>query len=138
MPNWSTPAVNLACCAVLAGLSFAQQPPAASGNDVHILPVRRNIYMLVGAGGNITVSAGPDGVLLVDSGLANMTDKVLAAIDQLGRQLSTNGAPPHPIQFIINTHVHADHTGGNLKIAKTGRTFTGGNGAGDLGGLGGA
>ena len=92
--------------------------------------------MLVGAGGNITVSAGPDGVLLVDSGLANMTDKVLAAIDQLGRQLSTNGAPPHPIQFIINTHVHADHTGGNLKIAKTGRTFTGGNVAGDLRGLG--
>jgi cyclase len=136
MPNWSTPAVSLACCALIAGLSFAQQPPAASGNDVHILPVRKNIYMLVGAGGNITVSAGPDGVLLVDSGLAAMTDKVLAAIDQLARQLSSNGAPPHPIQFIINTHVHADHTGGNLKIAKAGRTFTGGNVAGDLRGLG--
>jgi glyoxylase-like metal-dependent hydrolase (beta-lactamase superfamily II) len=92
--------------------------------------------MLVGAGGNITVSAGPDGVLLVDSGLASMTDKVLSAIQQLGLQLSVNGAPPKPIQFIVNTNVDSDHTGGNARIAKAGRTYTGGNVAGDLRGLG--
>jgi cyclase len=111
--------------------ALAQQPTA----DVHILHVRKNIYMLVGAGGNITISNGPDGVLLVDSGLENMSDKVLAAVNQLSLQLSPD-APPHPIQFIINTHVHADHVGGNLQIAKAGRTFTGGNVAGDLRGLG--
>ena len=74
MRNWSTPTAKLtlwsrplACALVfcLAGLASAQ--------DVHILPVRKNIYMLVGAGGNITVSAGPDGALLVDSGQAQMT-----------------------------------------------------------------
>jgi glyoxylase-like metal-dependent hydrolase (beta-lactamase superfamily II) len=108
----------------------------ASAQDVRILPVRKNIYMLVGAGGNITVSAGPDGALLVDSGSAPMTDKVLAAVHQLGLQLSLNGAPPKPIQFIINTSVDPDHTGGNARIAKSGRTFTGGNVAGDLRGLG--
>src|SRR5438270_11912017 len=88
---------------------------ALAQQDVHILHVRKNIYMLVGAGGNITLSMGPDGVLMVDSGLANMTDKVIAAIDQLNRQLaadpSRSGAPAKPIQYIINTHVHADHTG---------------------------
>jgi len=116
---------------VAAGFVSAQVSP-----DVHILPVRKNIYMLVGAGGNITVSAGPDGVLLVDSGVSQMTDKVLAAIHRLGEQLSTNGAPPKPIQFIINTNVDPDHTGGNAKISKSGRTYTGGNVAGDLRGLG--
>jgi cyclase len=133
MRNWSTPAGRIALAAVVvgAGLAAAQQ-----NSDVHILPVRKNIYMLVGAGGNITVSAGPDGALLVDSGSAPMTDKVLAAIRQLGLQLSANGAPPKPIQFIINTSVDADHTGGNAKIAKSGRTYTGGNVAGDLRGLG--
>ena len=141
MRNWSTPAgkivdMRLPVAFLLAiTLAAAQQNP-----DVHILPVRKNIYMLVGAGGNITVSAGPDGALLVDSGRTQMTDKVLAAVHQLGLQLSglplNNGAPPKPIQFIINTSVDPDHTGGNAGIAKSGRTYTGGNVAGDLRGLG--
>jgi glyoxylase-like metal-dependent hydrolase (beta-lactamase superfamily II) len=114
-----------------AGIAAAQQ-----NSDVHLLQVRKNIYMLAGAGGNITVSAGPDGALLVDSGRTQMTDKVLAAVHQLGLQLSVNGAPPKPIQFIINTSVDPDHTGGNARIAKSGRTYTGGNVAGDLRGLG--
>jgi cyclase len=114
---------------LFAGSAFAQQ-------DVHILHVRKNIYMLVGAGGNITISAGPDGVLLVDSGLAQSADKVIAAVNQLSQQLSGEGVPPKPIQYIINTHVHADHTGGNEKIAKYGKTFTGGNVAGDISGAG--
>jgi len=133
MRNWSTPAVSVLCFAAAVLPLSAQQQPASG--DVHILHVRKNIYMLSGAGGNITISAGPDGVLLVDAGLANMTDKVLAAINQLSHQLSPD-APPHPIQYIINTHVHPDHVGGNLQIAKAGRTFTGGNVAGDLRGLG--
>ena len=141
----------------LALLAFlgaaAQQNPNAANTDVHVMPVRGNIYMLVGAGGNITVSVGQDGVLMVDSGLANMTDKVLAAVRQLQVEAATNGVnalrygaetrsamraivdtkePPKPIRYIINTHVHPDHIGGNEKIAKSGKTFTGGNVAGNL------
>jgi cyclase len=119
---------------VLLGLSlavagaFAQPKP-----QVEIVPVRGHIYMLAGAGGNITVSIGPDGVLLVDSGLAQMTDQVLAAIDQLRQRVSANGAPAKPIRYIINTHLHPDHIGGNEKIGEAGKTITGGNVIGDIG-----
>ncbi len=80
--------------------------------------------MLVGAGGNITVQIGDDGVLLVDAGLAGTSDKVDAAI----RTLSTK-----PIHYIIDTHIHADHTGGNEALAKMGNTIAGGNVVGDIG-----
>jgi cyclase len=102
-----------------AGLAFAQN----QDSEVHVWPVQGNIYMIVGAGGNITVQAGKDGVLLVDTGLANMSDKVLAAI----KTISTG-----PIRYIINTHFHADHTGGNEKIRLAGSTIVGGNVAGDI------
>src|ERR1700733_8551641 len=94
---------------------------------VEIVPVRGHIYMLAGAGGNITVSIGPDGVLLVDSGLAQMSDQVLAALRQLQQRVSVNGAPPKPIRYIINTHLHPDHSGGNENIGEAGKTITGGN-----------
>ena len=106
--------------------------------NIKVLPVRAHVYMITGAGGNITVSVGDDGVLMVDSGLANAGDKLIATINELGQTVATKGivgvnvAPPKPIRFIINTHVHPDHTGGNEKLAKAGRTFTGGNVAGNL------
>lgn len=102
----------------------APQTPDYSKAEVHILPVQGNIYMLVGAGGNITVQVGDDGVLLVDTGVAPMSEKVLAAV----RSISDK-----PIRYIINTHVHADHTGGNETIAKAGNTIAGGNVVGDIG-----
>jgi cyclase len=91
---------------------------------VHVLPVQGNVFMLVGAGGNISVQTGSDGLLLVDTGLAPMSEKVLAAV----RALSGKS-----IRYIINTHVHADHTGGNEAIAKAGNTIAGGNVVGDIG-----
>ena len=104
--------------------SNAPAMPDYSKAEVHILPVQGNIYMLVGAGGNITVQAGNDGVLLVDTGVAPMSEKVLAAI----RSISSK-----PIRFIVNTHIHPDHTGGNEAIAKAGMTIAGGNVVGDIG-----
>jgi cyclase len=136
MTNW---AKNLGRIAVFAAASFAlaacwstgasaqanAAPPQAPANvEVHLLHVQGNVWMLVGAGGNITVQVGDDGVLLVDAGLAGTSDKVYAAI----RTLSDK-----PIHYIIDTHMHPDHTGGNEALAKLGNTIAGGNVVGDIG-----
>lgn len=110
--------------ALCVPLAFAQQPQNFDGVEVHVLPVQGNVYMLVGAGGNITMQVGKEGVLLVDTMYAGLSDKVIAAV----RTVSDK-----PIRYIINTHVHGDHAGGNEKIAKAGSTITGGNVVGDIG-----
>jgi cyclase len=91
--------------------------------EIHSIKVGGNVYMLVGAGGNITVQTGKEGVLVVDTQFAPLSNKILAAIRTL-----SNG----PIRYIINTHVHPDHIGGNENIRKAGATIAGGNVAGDL------
>jgi cyclase len=116
-------------------LASAQISPSG---DIEIVPVRGHIYLLAGAGANITLSVGPDGVFMVDAGLPQMTDKVIAAIQQLSRDLDKAGqpirsyAPPKPIRYLANTTISPDHTGGNVKIARAGKTFTGGNVAAEL------
>jgi cyclase len=92
------------------------EPPPRAG--IHVQRVRGNIFMLAGAGGNITVDAGSEGVLLVDAGLTDSTDQVLAEIAKISGR---------PIRYIIDTHMHPDHTGGNEKIAKLGQTIAGGD-----------
>jgi cyclase len=109
---------------LLCGLLACAPALAQTSAPVSVLPVQGNVYMLVGAGGNITVQSGEDGVLLVDAGLAERSDAVLAAVRQLSEK---------PIRLIIDTHVHADHTGGNAAIAKAGSTIAGGNVVGDIG-----
>lgn len=70
-----------------------------------------NVYMLVGQGGNIGVSIGDDGVFIIDDQFEQLTPKILEAI----RTLSDK-----PLQFLVNTHYHGDHTGGNENMAKQG------------------
>ena len=124
---------SIAVAFMLGATSLAALGQTSAANAVEIVPVRGHIYMLAGAGGNITVSIGPDGVLLVDSGLKEMSDQVLAAIQELQQRVRVNGAPAKPIRYIINTHLHPDHIGGNEKIGEAGKTITGGNVAGDIG-----
>jgi len=113
-------AAMLAVPAFLAG----QQNQNFDNVQIKVLPVQGNIYMLVGGGGNITLQVGKEGVLLVDTMFAPLSDKVIAAI----RTVSDK-----PIRYIINTHVHGDHTGGNENLAKAGITIAGGNVVGDIG-----
>jgi glyoxylase-like metal-dependent hydrolase (beta-lactamase superfamily II) len=96
--------------------AWAWKPAIAAGNDgqVHVMPVRGNVYLLVGAGGNITVQTGPEGVLMVDTGVASMSDKVLAAVRTISRA---------PLRYIVNTNERDDHTGGNETIAAAGKTI---------------
>jgi cyclase len=94
-----------------------RQAQVPNDGEVHVVPVQGNVYMLVGAGGNIAVQIGDEGVLLVDTGTAQMSQKVLAAIKKLSDK---------PLRYIVNTHFHPDHTGGNLTIGKAGSTTRGG------------
>src|SRR5438876_6597033 len=105
-----------------AGLACAQR-----NSEIHVLHVQGSVYMLVGAVGNIAVQVGNDGVLLVDTGGTEMADQVLASIKQLAKPITNR-----PIRYIINTHFHPDHTGGNEKLRAAGATITGGNVAGNI------
>jgi cyclase len=100
--------------------------PSETTVGIEILPVQKNIFMLAGDGGNITLQIGNDGVLIVDTGLAQMSDQALAAIRKFTDK---------PIHYILNTHVHPDHTGGNEAFGKAGNTITGGDVADDIRGL---
>ena len=77
--------------------------------EVKATRVGGNVYMLEGAGGNIGVSIGPDGILIVDDQFAPLTPKIKAAIAKLSKM---------PIKFVLNTHWHFDHTGGNENFGK--------------------
>ena len=122
------PFIRAAWIAALAAAGFctatyARPPQNFDAVKIDALKVRDNIYMLVGSGGNITVQVGDDGVLLVDTQYAPLSDKILAAI----RAIS-----PKPIYYIVNTHHHGDHTGGNVNLRAAGTTVSGGNMAGAI------
>jgi cyclase len=104
------------------GVQIARSQQSSDG-EVHALHVQDGIYMLVGAGANITVQTGPQGVLLVDAGRADASAKVLVAIKQITDK---------PIRYILDTRYADDHTGGNDNLRKAGVTITGANVAGNL------
>jgi glyoxylase-like metal-dependent hydrolase (beta-lactamase superfamily II) len=122
-----------------------------SAQDLRVTPVRGNIYMITGDGGNIAVSVGADGALLVDTGAGQKSDKVVAAVQKLLKDVTASPTtakpclgcagnasplfntitnvpnPEKPIRYIINTSARPEHVGGNEKIALAGRAITGGD-----------
>ena len=93
------------CVAItLYGCAVAAQQRDFSNVEVKVTPVAGNVHVLEGAGGNIGISAGPDGILLVDDQYAPLTPKIEKAIAPLSAK---------PVRFLLNTHWHGDHTGGN-------------------------
>jgi glyoxylase-like metal-dependent hydrolase (beta-lactamase superfamily II) len=114
--------LGLTTCA--AAVAQTQQLPAAvrvppiDFDKVEIKTTRHSedFFTLEGQGGTITVLTGPDGVLMVDSQFAPLTAKIVAAVKQVSDQ---------PIRFLVNTHVHADHTGGNENFTKLGALIFG-------------
>jgi len=116
--------VRLAFGGVLAlGVANAQAPPAQPAaqpaqQEVKVVTTKLggNVYGIDGQGGRAAALVGPDGIFLVDAQFARVTDKIVAALKELS---------PSPIKFLVNTHVHGDHTGGNENFAKLGATILG-------------
>ncbi len=92
-------------------LLYAQNPEDVT---IKITQLSDQVYMLVGAGGNIGVSVGDDGVFVIDDQYADLTPKIVAAIKTLSDK---------SIEFLVNTHHHGDHTGGNANLSKLGTTI---------------
>jgi len=106
--------VGIGSAMLLAGAS--QQ----SRDDLDVVQVRSDFFMIAGAGGNVAAQVGPAGVILVDTGSPQSSARVLAAVRRL-----TN----RPIRYVINTSADADHTGGNDTLSKAGQTILGNPGS---------
>ncbi len=102
----------LAVFAIMAVCANAQQD--FSNVQVKTNKISNNFYTLDGQGGTIGLLVGPDGVFMVDAQFAPLHDKIMAAIRQITKS---------PIKFVVNTHVHGDHTGGNELMGKEGATI---------------
>jgi glyoxylase-like metal-dependent hydrolase (beta-lactamase superfamily II) len=100
-----------AVATLLASLSWPSLAQDFDNIQITATPVRDNIYMLQGSGGNIGVSIGADGTLIVDDQFAPLTDKIEAAIAELTDQ---------PVSFVVNSHFHYDHTDGNENFGRAG------------------
>lgn len=95
-------------------LAVAGPLPAQAGLDtvkIQTLPAGKGVYMLLGQGGNIGLSVGEDGAFLVDDQYAPLTPRILAAVKAVSDK---------PVRFLVNTHWHGDHTGGNENMAAAG------------------
>ncbi len=103
-------------CLLAAHAANAQGPAPQQEVKVVATKLGGNVYGIDGRGGRMAALVGPDGVFLVDAQFPNVTDKIVAAIKDI---------TPAPLRFLVNTHVHGDHTGGNENFAKMGVTILG-------------
>jgi cyclase len=111
---YKTTLAALAATTVLfAGNALAQQPVDWDKIQIKTTDLGNKTYMLEGQGGNITIAVGTDGIIMVDTQFAPLSDKIKAAVKAIS---------PLPIKYIINTHFHGDHTGGNANFQKDGAT----------------
>jgi len=101
-------AVSISLLAVALAGAAAAQPPDFAKVEIQVEKVAGNVYVLTGAGGNIGLSIGPGGVVLVDDQFAPLVPRIRQAIRKL---------TDAPIRFVLNTHWHFDHTGGNAPFA---------------------
>jgi cyclase len=99
---------------LVAGSAFTSRAAETENGELDVVRVRPNFYMIAGAGGNIGVQIGSDGVVLVNAGIEAASGQVLAALRKL---------TPLPIRYVIDTNAEADFVGGNGKLAKAGRTI---------------
>jgi cyclase len=106
----------LTAMAMLGNRAASAQQPDFSKVQIKVSKVSGNIYMLEGAGGNIAASVGEDGIVIVDDQYAPLAEKIQAALKDLG-------VTTKPVRFVINTHYHGDHTGGNELFNNTGSTL---------------
>src|SRR5579863_4742658 len=131
--NFPNPLLALLAAGAMAGAASAQDMTAAESHgeqnadfskaEIHVLPVRGDIYMLVGDGANITLQAGEQGELLVNTGFDKMADKLIATIKKYSDR---------PLQYIINTNSYPDGTSGNEPVKLAGTTITGANVTNDI------
>jgi cyclase len=103
-----------AAVSLFAASAYAQGQPDFSKVEIKTTPLGHNVYMLEGQGGNMTVAVGNDGVIQVDGEFAPLHDKIAAAVAKV--------SGGKPVKYLINTHFHGDHTGGNENFAKDGIT----------------
>jgi glyoxylase-like metal-dependent hydrolase (beta-lactamase superfamily II) len=102
----------LACALVLGAQAFAQQDFSAV--EIQTTDVAEDLYMLVGSGGNIALSTGGDGAFIVDTQFAPLSEKIQAAVTAAGGG---------DVEFVVNTHWHGDHSGGNVNFGSAGATI---------------
>ena len=91
-------------------LAKPYRPAYASTGQIEVLPVQGSVYLVAGAGSNVTVQVGPNALFVVDTNVAAMSDKILSAIKTIS---------PLPIRYIVNTSADLDHVGGNERFAKS-------------------
>lgn len=101
----------LSAVLVLGGVRLVAAQPGIDTVQIRTIPLGKGVYMLMGAGGNIGLSAGNDAAFLVDDQYAPLSAKILAAVKAVTDQ---------PVRFVVNTHWHGDHTGGNENLGNAG------------------